>query len=129
LIRKFSEAVQRGEDVVTVWGSGEASREFLYVADAALGLALATERYEDPAPVNLGAGFEITIRELVEKIRRLVGFAGRIVWDRSKPDGQPRRSLDTSRASAFGFKATMDFDEGLSRTIAWWQRQQTIERQ
>ncbi len=126
LIRKFSEAVERGEDTVTVWGSGQASREFLHVADAARGLALATERYGDPAPVNLGAGFEITIRELAEKIGRLVGFEGRIVWDLSKPDGQPRRSLDTSRARAFGFEATMDFDEGLSRTIEWWQRQQSV---
>jgi GDP-L-fucose synthase len=125
LIRKFSEAVERGEDTVTVWGSGQASREFLYVADAARGLALATQLYNDPAPVNLGAGFEITIRELAEKIRRLVGFEGRIVWDPSKPDGQPRRSLDTSRATAFGFKATTDFDEGLSRTIEWWRRQQS----
>ncbi len=124
LIRKFSEAVEQGDETVTVWGSGQASREFLYVADAARGLALATERYNDPAPVNLGAGFEITIRELAEKISRLVGFEGRIVWDPSKPDGQPRRSLDTSRARAFGFAATMDFDEGLSRTIEWWQRQQ-----
>ncbi|MGA2031918.1 MAG: GDP-L-fucose synthase [Thermoguttaceae bacterium] len=123
LIRKFSEAVEGREDTVTVWGSGQASREFLYVADAARGLVLATERYDDPAPVNIGAGFEITIRELVEKIRRLVGFEGRIVWDQSKPDGQPRRCLDTSRARAFGFEATMHFDEGLSRTIEWWQRQ------
>jgi GDP-L-fucose synthase len=125
LIRKFSEAVDRGEDTVTVWGSGHASREFLYVADAARGLALATERYNDPGPVNLGAGFEITIRELVEKIRRLVGFEGRIAWDRSKPDGQPRRRLDTSRARAFGFEATMNFDEGLSQTIKWWRRQRS----
>jgi GDP-L-fucose synthase len=125
LIRKFSEAVERGADTVTVWGSGQASREFLYVADAARGLVLATERYDDPAPVNLGAGFEITIRELAEKIRRLVGFQGRIVWDASQPDGQPRRSLDTSRAAAFGFQAQMDFEEGLRRTIEWWRRQQS----
>ena len=121
LIRKFSEAVEQGAEAVTVWGSGEASREFLYVADAARGLVLATERYADPAPVNLGAGFEITIRELAETTRRLAGFQGRILWDASKPDGQPRRRLDTSRAKAFGFEATTDFEEGLRRTIDWWR--------
>ncbi|MBS3735450.1 MAG: NAD-dependent epimerase/dehydratase family protein, partial [Phycisphaerae bacterium] len=104
------------------WGTGSASREFFYVEDCARGLALATERYDDPDPVNLGAGFEITIRDLAEKIREMVGFEGKITWDTSKPDGQPRRCLDTSRAAErFGFRAEMDFDEGLRRTIQWYR--------
>jgi GDP-L-fucose synthase len=124
LIRKFVAAQQRGAETVVAWGTGRASREFLYVEDAARGLALATERYDAPEPVNLGAGFEITIGELVEKIRQLVGFEGQVVWDSSKPDGQPRRCLDVSRAGAFGFQATTSFDEGLRRTVDWWRRQQ-----
>ena len=124
LIRKFCHAVDTGADEVGVWGTGKASREFLYVDDAARGIALATARYDEPDPVNLGAGFEITIRELTGKIQSLTGFTGRVVWDASKPDGQPRRSLDTSRAKErFGFTAEMDFDEGLKRTIAWWRQQ------
>ncbi|GAG40950.1 unnamed protein product, partial [marine sediment metagenome] len=98
LIRKFVEAQEAGADHIEVWGTGQASREFLYVQDCARGLTLATQRYDSPEPVNLGAGFEITIRDLTEKIRRLTGFEGKLVWDRSKPDGQPRRCLDTSRA-------------------------------
>ena len=100
LIRRFVEAQQRGEDEVVVWGTGQASREFLFVEDAARGMVLATQRYENPAPVNLGAGFEITIRDLAEKIRRLVGFEGRLLWDPTMPDGQPRRCLDTTRAGS-----------------------------
>ena len=126
LIRKFTEARQRGNDEVVVWGTGRASREFLYVADAARGLRLATAHYDDPQPVNLGAGFEITIRDLAEKIQGLVGFEGRIVWDPSKPDGQPRRCLDTRRAREFGFTATTSFDEGLQRTVEWWLQRQAI---
>jgi GDP-L-fucose synthase len=123
LVRKFVAARRRGDDQVVVWGSGSASREFLYVEDAAQAVALAAERYEAAEPVNIGAGFEITIRDLVAKIARLVGFAGRIVWDASKPDGQPRRCLDTRRAREFGFQATTAFDEGLQRTIDWWSAQ------
>jgi GDP-L-fucose synthase len=121
LIRKFVEAQERGEDEVVVWGSGQASREFLYVEDAARGVVLAAQRYESPEPVNLGAGFEITIRDLADKIGRLVGFGGRIRWDHSKPDGQPRRCLDTTRAAAFGFRATTDFETGLRHTIKWYR--------
>jgi GDP-L-fucose synthase len=98
------------------------SREFFYVDDAARAMVMAAERYEDPEPVNIGAGFEITIRDLVEKIMILSGFQGRLVWDASKPDGQPRRCLDVSRArTLFGFEAQMPFDEGLQRTISWWR--------
>jgi len=124
LIRRFVEAKRRGDDQVVVWGTGRASREFLYVEDCARAIALATERYDRPDPVNIGAGFEITIGELAEKIGRLVGFSGELVFDTSKPDGQPRRCLDTQRAAGeFGFQAEMDFDEGLRRTIDWWEAQ------
>lgn len=124
LIRKFCEAVESGADEVVVWGTGKASREFFYVEDAARGIAMATERYDDPEPVNLGAGMEITIKELAEKIRDLTGFDGQITWDTSKPDGQPRRCLDTTRAKErFGFEAQMPFEEGLRRTIDWWREQ------
>ena len=123
LIRKFTEAIDAGRDSVTLWGTGSASREFLYVEDAARGIALAAEGYDEPDPVNLGAGREITIRDLAERIRALTGFAGEIVWDDHYPDGQPRRCLDTSRAKErFGFVAEMPFDEGLRRTIDWWQQ-------
>jgi GDP-L-fucose synthase len=123
LVRKFVEARERGDDQVVVWGSGRASREFLYVEDAARAVALAAERYEGGEPVNIGAGFEITIRDLVAKIALRVGFEGRVVWDTSKPDGQPRRCLDTRRAREFGFQATTSFDDGLQRTIDWWSAQ------
>jgi GDP-L-fucose synthase len=123
LIRKFVHAVQTGQETVEVWGTGSASREFLYVEDCARALVAATERYDGPEPVNIGAGFEITIRALVEKIAGLTGFCGRIVWDPSKPDGQPRRCLDTTRAwESFGFRAQVSFEEGLRRTIEWWQQ-------
>ena len=118
------EAVDDGATRVDAWGTGTASREFLYVADAARGIALAAERYDREEPVNLGAGFEITIRELAERIARLTGFTGRIHWDASQPDGQPRRCLDTSRAEQlFGFKALTNFDEGLRATVDWWRAQ------
>ncbi len=121
LIRKFVEAKAAGAPVVQAWGTGAASREFLYVDDAAEGIVLAAERYDDPAPVNLGAGMEITIRDLTEQIRDLVGYTGRIEWDPSKPDGQPRRSLDVSRArESFGFTARVGLREGLERTIRWY---------
>jgi len=119
LIRKCIEAKQRGEDHIVVWGTGSASREFLYVEDAADGILLAAERYNRAEPVNLGSGMEISIRELVALIARLTGFTGGIRWDASKPDGQPRRCLDTSRAERlFGFRASTPFDTGLKHTIS-----------
>ncbi len=122
LIKKFVEAVETGAESVEVWGTGAASREFLYVDDAAEGIVLAAERYDRPEPVNLGAGFEITIRDLATLIADLTGFTGEIVWDTTKPDGQPRRCLDVSRAEReFGFRAKVDFREGLKRTIAWYR--------
>jgi len=121
LIRKCVEAVESGADHIVVWGDGSPTREFLYVEDCAEAIVLATERYNAPDPVNIGAGFEISIRELVERIAALTGFRGTIVWDTSKPNGQPRRCLDVSRAwHAFGFRARTDFQEGLRRTIAWY---------
>lgn len=123
LIRKFVEAVDSGADEVEIWGTGKASREFLYVEDAAEGILLATERYDDPDPVNLGAGFEITIAELARKIAAICGFKGRLRFNPDYPDGQPRRMLDTTRArERFGFVAGMPFDEGLRRTVEWWRR-------
>ncbi|MEA3502931.1 MAG: GDP-L-fucose synthase [Actinomycetota bacterium] len=122
LIRKFVHARDTGADTVDVWGTGSASREFLYVEDAARGIILATEQYESSEPVNIGAGREVTIRDLVEMIAGIVGFEGEIRWDSSKPDGQPRRMLDTSRArESFGFEARVELDDGLRRTIAWWE--------
>ena len=121
LIRKVAEAMELGTEKIEVWGTGKASREFLYVADAAEGIRLAAERYNGPEPVNLGAGFEITIKELVELIAELMDFKGEIVWDATKPDGQPRRMLDVSRAEKlFGFKAKTKFRDGLRATIDWY---------
>ena len=121
LIRKCVEAKQRGEDRVVVWGTGMPTREFLYVEDAAEGILLAAERYNKSEPVNLGAGFEISIKELVDLVAKLTGFSGNIVWDTSKPDGQPRRMLDTRKAKEeFGFKARTSFEEGLRKTIEWY---------
>ncbi len=120
LIRKFVEARERGDRQVVVWGTGSASREFLYVEDCARAVVLATRQYDGAEPVNLGCGVEISIRDLAAKVQRLVGFNGEIVWDPSKPDGQPRRCLDAQRASAlFGFRAEIDLDEGLRRTLDW----------
>jgi GDP-L-fucose synthase len=122
LIKKFVDATREGLQTVDVWGTGMASREFLYVDDAAEGIVLATERYNKPDPVNLGAGREISIHDLVELIRRHTGYAGEIDWDTSKPDGQPRRCLAVSRAyEEFGFEAKMPFDEGLRRTVEWYR--------
>jgi GDP-L-fucose synthase len=122
LIKKCIDARDAGRPAIDAWGSGAASREFLYVDDAAEGIVLAAERYDDGEPVNLGVGREITIRELTELIVQLTGFSGQIHWDPSKPDGQPRRALDTSRAwQRFGFRATTPFEEGLRRTIAWYE--------
>jgi GDP-L-fucose synthase len=123
LIRKFVEAKASGDRQVVVWGTGVASREFLYVEDCARGIVMATNGHDGPEPVNLGAGYEITIRDLAAKIQRLVGFQGEIVWDHSKPNGQPRRCLNIDRAAElFGFRAQVGFDDGLRRTIDWYIR-------
>jgi GDP-L-fucose synthase len=123
LIRKCVEAKVAGEDHIVVWGDGSPTREFIYVTDAARGIALATERYNQSLPVNIGSGFEISIKDLAEKIARMTGFEGDFVWDTSKPNGQPRRALDTSRAKEeFGFEARVDFDEGLQKTIDWYRK-------
>jgi GDP-L-fucose synthase len=122
LIKKVFDAKEKKEWHIVVWGTGKASREFLYVEDAAEGIVLATEKYDKGDPVNLGAGSEISIKSLVELICELTGFDGRIEWDTTKPDGQPRRCLDVSRAEQeFGFKAKTDFREGLRRTIDWYK--------
>jgi GDP-L-fucose synthase len=123
LIRKFTEAVKNNKREVAVWGTGKASREFLYVEDAARGIILATEKYNKPEPINIGAGSEIKIKDLVELIAELTGFDGEIKWDSSKPDGQPRRCLDVSQAKLeFGFKAKTDFRGGLIKTIQWHEK-------
>jgi GDP-L-fucose synthase len=122
LIKKCIEAQARGDKEIVVWGDGSPTREFLYVEDAAEGIALATERYNDPEPINLGSTYEISIKDLVTKIAQLTGFTGELVWDTTKPNGQPRRKLDVSRAeAAFGFRSQMSFDEGLRRTIDWYR--------
>jgi GDP-L-fucose synthase len=129
LIKKCLDARDRGEAFIEVWGTGSASREFLYVDDAAEGIVLAAELYDGPDPVNLGVGHEITIRELVTLIARLAGFSGEVRWDTSKPDGQPRRALDTSRArERFGFVARSSFEEGLRRTIDWYSAKRGSQR-
>ena len=121
LIRKCVEAAETGAPEMVIWGSGHATREFLFVEDCAEAIALATERYDEPEPVNIGAGFEIAIRALAELIAELTGFTGRLTFDRTKPDGQPRRMLDVTRAAQrFGFTATTDFRAGLRRTIEWY---------
>jgi GDP-L-fucose synthase len=122
LIRKCLEAKQRGDPDIEVWGTGQVSREFLYVSDAAEGILLATEHYDKSEPVNLGVGEEIFIKDLVSLIARLTGFDGRVRWNTSKPDGQPRRCLDTTRAQKeFGFKAKTPLEVGLRRTINWYR--------
>ena len=123
IIRKVVEARRRGEETILAWGTGQVSREFLYVEDAAEGIVLAAERYEKPEPVNLGSGQEITIRDLVHLIARLSGFTGRVEWDSSQPDGQPRRCLDTTRAQQeFGFVAQTTLRPGLKNTIEWYEQ-------
>lgn len=123
LIKKCVEAVKNGEKSITVWGTGKPTREFLYVDDAARGIVLATERYNKSEPVNLGAGFEISIKDLVALIAEMTGFKGKIIWDTSQPDGQPRRCLDTQRAcQEFGFQARTQFPEGLRKTIQWYRQ-------
>ncbi len=122
LIKKCADARAAGASEIVVWGDGSPTREFLYVEDAAEAIALATERYDDPEPVNIGSGFELSIRDLAHLIAELTGFRGAVRWDSTQPNGQPRRSLDTSRAEqTFGFRATTDFREGLRRTIAWYE--------
>jgi dTDP-glucose 4,6-dehydratase/GDP-L-fucose synthase len=122
IIHKCVEAREHGDDHITAWGTGEPTREFLYVEDAAEGIVDAIELYDEPEPVNLGSGMEISIRELVNTIQEVVGFNGEIVWDTSKPDGQPRRRLDTSRAEKrFGWNAKTDFQEGLEKTVEWYE--------
>ncbi len=124
LIKKCIDATEANQAEIVVWGTGTATREFLYVEDAAEGIVLAAEKLDSPEPVNLGAGFEIAIKDLAELIVRLTGFQGTLVWDTTKPDGQPRRCLDTSRAQRLlGFKATTLFEEGLAKTIEWYRRQ------
>jgi len=124
LIRKCLEAKRRDASNIEVWGDGSPTREFLYVEDAAEGICLAAERYDSYEPVNLGSGMEISIKDLVHTIKRMTGFTGEIIWDTTKPNGQPRRSLDTSRAEKhFGFRAKTSFEEGLRRTIEWYKDQ------
>ena len=121
LIMKCIKAKERADDQIVVWGTGGASREFLYVEDAAEAIVLAAEKYDKSDPVNIGAGFEITIKELAELIAELTGFRGRLIWDDTKPDGQPRRMLDTTKATEeFGFIAKMPFGDGLKKTIEWY---------
>jgi GDP-L-fucose synthase len=123
LIRKIVDAKIEGKEEVIVWGTGRPSREFLYVEDAAEGILLATERYDKPDPVNLGSGKEITIHDLVNLIAELTDYKGMIFWDKSKPDGQPRRNLDTKKAEQeFGFKSVTNFEEGLRKTIKWYKQ-------
>jgi len=121
LIRKVYEAKRDGKDCIEVWGTGKATREFLYVEDGAEGIILAAERYDNPEPVNLGSSMEISIKDLAELICKLMDFKGEILWDKTKPDGQPRRRLDTSRAKEyFGFEAQTPFEQGLINTINWY---------
>ncbi len=121
IIRKCVEAKEAGAPSITLWGDGSPSREFLFADDAAMGIVLATERFNDSEPVNLGNGFEIAIRDIAEKIKEMTGFGGEIIWDSSKPNGQPRRCLDTQRAyDAFGFRAPTRLEDGLQATIDWY---------
>jgi len=122
LIKKCLDAIKNNEEEIIVWGTGKATREFLYVEDCAEAIILATERYDKSEPINIGAGFEISIKDLVNLIVKLTGFKGKIAWDKTKPDGQPRRMLNTDRAlKEFDFKAKMSFEQGLKNTIAWYR--------
>ncbi len=126
LIKKCVDAVDNNDDKIIVWGTGKATREFLYVEDCALGILLATEKYNKSEPVNLGSGNEVSIKDLILLIAKITGFKGEIVWDASKPDGQPKRRLDVSRAKKeFGFKAKTTFEEGLKKTIEWYLKNST----
>ena len=129
LIRKCLEAKEQGASEIVAWGDGSPTREFIYVEDAAEGITLATQKYNSSEPVNIGSSFEISIKDLTETIARLTGFNGSIRWDTTKPNGQPRRKLDTTRArEAFGFEAKTDFEEGLKRTIAWYANERANGR-
>jgi GDP-L-fucose synthase len=124
MIRKFVDAKEKGMKAVVFWGDGTPTREFLFVEDCARGIVLATERYEKPDPVNLGSGMEISIKNLAEKIKELIGYEGEMIWDETKPNGQPRRCLDVSKAEKeFGFKAEINFDNGLKKTIEWYVKE------
>ena len=128
IVRKCLEAKERGEAKITLWGDGSPTREFLYAPDGAEGVVLAAEKYDKPGPVNIGSAFEISIKDLAEMIVKLSGFKGSIEWDTSKPNGQPRRKLDTGRAEReFGFRATTPFEEGLKETIDWYRKQYGFE--
>jgi len=128
LIKKCLDAIDTGSEYIECWGSGKVSREFIHAADAAEGILLATEHYNGGQPVNIGTGFEITIKDLAEKIAEFTGFGGGIRWDPSQPDGQPRRQLDVTRAKEeFGFEAEMSFEQGLKETIDWYVRNRTQE--
>jgi len=123
LIHKVHEAQQQGDRPLAVWGDGSPTREFLYSEDAARGIVMATQSYSDPEPVNLGTGYEITIKDLVELICELMEFRGELIWETDKPNGQPRRCLDTTRAkNAFDFTAQMEFSQGLQSTIDWYRQ-------
>ncbi|MBY0293958.1 GDP-L-fucose synthase [Patescibacteria group bacterium] len=121
LVRKVDDAMKANAPYIEAWGTGRPTREFLYVKDAARGIVRATQNYDGAEPVNLGSGMEISIKDLTETICRLMGYTGEIRWDTSKPDGQPRRALDVSRAKEFGFTASVDFETGLKETIEWWR--------
>ncbi|MBP9855447.1 MAG: GDP-L-fucose synthase [Candidatus Omnitrophica bacterium] len=124
LIKKCIDAKRNQQESITVWGTGKATREFLYVDDAARGIVMAAQKYNKSDPVNIGAGFEISIKDLVNLIVKLTGYHGKVIWDKTKPDGQPRRSLDTRRAKEeFGFMAKTSFEAGLKKTIDWYKRQ------
>lgn len=124
LIKKFQDAKKSGAKEVVIWGTGKPTREFLYVEDAAKGIVLATQSYNKSEPVNLGAGFEISIRNLAKLIKKIVGYKGKLVWDMTKPDGQPRRKLNTQKAKKeFGFEAKTSFEEGLNKVIKWYEEQ------
>ena len=129
LIKKCVDAIDQDKDEIVVWGTGKPSREFIYVEDAAEGILLATEKYNKSEPVNIGAGFEIIIKDLVNLIVKLTSFKGKVIWDTSKPDGQPRRMLDTSKAkNEFGFKASTSFECGLRKTIEWYLSKNKIKK-
>lgn len=125
LIRKIIEAKEKDQEFVEVWGSGNATREFLYVEDAARGIVLATKEYNDIEPLNLGSGIETSIKEVTETIMDIVGYKGKIKWNNQKPDGQPRRQLDISKAKKFGYNPRMDLREGLEKTIEWYKKLRT----
>ena len=128
LIKKCVDAIDQGKNEIIVWGSGAPSREFIYVEDAAAAILLSTEKYNKSDPINIGAGFEITIKDLVNLIVQLTEFKGKVIWDNSKPDGQPRRMLNTSKAEIeFGFKANTSFEEGLIKTIDWYKHNRSIQ--